>query len=167
MLRLLLVRHAKSSWKDPALDDHERPLNERGLRDAPRMAEALVARVPRVGLILSSPARRARDTAATFARRYGIHGAAFRVEQQLYTAGPEEFGVLLRDQPLVETLMLVGHSTGMDTFFRLLAPQLDGEFPTCTVACLNLPISRWSEFRFQPAPRAWKLMPRELELPAR
>jgi len=67
---LLLIRHAKSSWDDPALSDYERPLNERGKKDAPAMAERLYERGIKIDAFITSPARRARKTAEVFAKRY-------------------------------------------------------------------------------------------------
>lgn len=71
MKRLTLVRHAKSSWKDPSLDDFDRPLNQRGERDAPVMGRRLKARGARPSLILTSPAKRAKRTARLIAEAIG------------------------------------------------------------------------------------------------
>ncbi len=162
MRRLLLLRHAKSSWREHGIRDRDRPLNERGKRDAPRMAEALHERIAKIDLIVSSPAKRACDTAMTFARRFDLANDRMRIDERLYMASPKDFGHIIRDLPDYETILLAGHSTGMDELFHLLAPALDDHFPTCTVAFLSLPIREWKEFRFQHSPRAWKMIPREL-----
>src|SRR5215207_4241446 len=85
MIRLALVRHAKSDWGDPALDDHDRPLNDRGMRDAPRMARQLAESGFRADLILSSTALRARTTAEAFAAELGV---AVSLDPELYGAPP-------------------------------------------------------------------------------
>ncbi|MDH3511983.1 MAG: histidine phosphatase family protein [Gammaproteobacteria bacterium] len=69
--RLTLLRHAKSSWNNPSLDDRDRPLNKRGERDAPMMGQRLLKKSTRPSLILTSPAKRARQTARLIAREIG------------------------------------------------------------------------------------------------
>ena len=99
MIRLALVRHAKSDWGDPSLDDHDRPLNDRGMRDAPRMARRLAETGFRPDVILSSTALRARTTAEAF-------GAELRVAVSL---DPELYGAPAR------TLLAVAAATGART----------------------------------------------------
>ena len=135
-ITLVLVRHAKSDWDDPRLDDHDRPLNERGRRDAPRMARRLAETGFRPGALLSSTAVRARTTAEAFADELGTD----------VTLDPELYGASAR--ALFATaaatgagaVLVVAHDPGMS----VLAAQLSGDgiahMPTCAVATF-----RWDE----------------------
>ena len=144
MKTLLVLRHAKSSWSDPALDDHERPLNARGRRDAPRMG-ALVREhglIPDV--VISSDAVRARLTAEAVveAARYG---GEIRLDPRLYMAGPADILSLLRTVgEKAETMMIVGHNPGLEE----LVAQLTGawqDLPTAALAQIVLPIDQWRD----------------------
>ena len=144
MKTLLVLRHAKSSWSDPALDDHERPLNTRGRRDAPRMG-ALARECGLIpDVVISSDAVRARLTAEAVveAARYG--GEA-RLDPRLYTAGPTDILSLLRTVgEKAETVMIVGHNPGLEE----LVAQLTGEWqdlPTAALAQIVLPIDQWRD----------------------
>jgi len=144
MKTLLVLRHAKSSWSDPALDDHERPLNARGRRDAPRMG-ALVREhglIPDV--VISSDAVRARLTAEAVveAARYG---GEIRLDPRLYLAGPADILSVLRSVgENAETVMIVGHNPGLEE----LVAHLTGEWqdlPTTALAQIVLPIDQWRD----------------------
>ena len=84
MKKLILVRHAKSSWKAQALDDAARPLNNRGLRDAPEMGRRIAIQASRPELIISSPAVRARTTAQLIALELGVPPSAINIDNRLY-----------------------------------------------------------------------------------
>jgi phosphohistidine phosphatase SixA len=94
--RLTLVRHAKSSWKDPELTDFDRPLSKRGKRDAPLMGERLAGRDSRPELILSSPAKRARKTAKLMARKLELAADRLILEAEIYEAEPEALLKVIR-----------------------------------------------------------------------
>src|SRR5687767_14307674 len=142
MKTLLVLRHAKSSWNDPALDDHERPLNKRGRRDAPRMGEL----VREYGLIpdavISSDAVRARLTAEAVAEAARYAGEIL-LDRHLYLAGPADILSRLRTvQENAATVMIVGHNPGLEK----LVEQLTGEredLPTAALAQIGLPIDQW------------------------
>ena len=91
MKTLLLIRHAKSSWDDPELTDYERPLNDRGKKDAPAMAEKLYERGIKIDAFVTSPARRARKTAEQFAKRYKKEKEDLLLKTELYMASDEAF----------------------------------------------------------------------------
>ena len=139
MIRLALVRHAKSDWGDPALDDHDRPLNDRGLRDAPRMAAALAETEFRPKAILSSTALRARTTAGFFADALG---APLELHERLYGAGPSTLLSTAAASGLL-SVMVVAHDPGMSD----LAGQLSGDgishMPTCAVATFTWSTDDW------------------------
>jgi phosphohistidine phosphatase len=130
MIRLVLVRHAKSDWGDANLDDHDRPLNERGLRDAPRMARGLAETGFRPEVILSSTALRARTTAEAFAAELG---AAVNLDPELYGAPG---GALLAEAAAsaARRVIVVAHDPGMTSLAGRLSGGGIGHMPTCAVA---------------------------------
>ena len=144
MKTLLLLRHAKSSWNDPTLDDHERPLNGRGHRDAPRMGELVRECGLMPDVVISSDAVRARFTAEAMAEAAHYAGEIL-LDQRLYTAGPDDILSLLRRmRQNAETVMIVGHNPGLEE----LVEQLTGarqDLPTAALAQIVLPIDRWRD----------------------
>ena len=144
MKTLLVLRHAKSSWSDSALADHDRPLNHRGERDAPRIGNLVRQQRLTPDLIISSDAVRARLTAEAVAEAAGYAGE-IRLEPILYGAAPDDIVVALRTaEPEVETVMVVGHNPGLEA----LVGQLTGErpdLPTAALAQIDLPIDRWRD----------------------
>lgn len=167
MKHLTLIRHAKSSWANASLSDFDRPLNARGLSDAPRMGAALAAMpLPPIDRMLSSPALRARTTARSIAERLGWPEESITLEPRIYEATP---GVLLE---LVRALddsddhvVLFGHNPGFEELARALDPEFvgDGEkFPTCGVAQLQLAVSAWREVGHGCASAARFVYPKQL-----
>src|SRR5437899_11500650 len=96
MKTLFLVRHAKSSWDDTALPDKDRPLNDRGKRDAPKMGERLAKRGVTPDLILSSPAKRALETAQIIAKKLDYKLADIVVDERLYATGADDLLDVIR-----------------------------------------------------------------------
>jgi phosphohistidine phosphatase len=146
MKTLLVLRHAKSSWDDPALDDHERPLNKRGQRDAPRMGELLREHKLIPDVVISSDAVRARLTAEAVAAAARYAGKIL-LDPHLYMASPADILSLLPKVPEnAATVMIVGHNPGLEK----LVEQLTGErqdLPTATLAQIGLPIDRWRDLK--------------------
>ena len=143
MKTLLILRHAKSSWDNSALDDHERPLNARGEKDAPRMGRLVRDEGLRPELIVSSDAVRARRTAEAIV---AVTGGQLLLESRLYHAGASEILDALREviQQDVATVMIVGHNPGLEE----LMAQLTGDrepIPTAALAQIALPIQRWAD----------------------
>jgi phosphohistidine phosphatase len=147
MKTLLVLRHAKSSWGDPALDDHERPLNKRGQRDAPRMGKLVRDHGLTPELIISSDAVRARLTAEAVAEAAG-YARDIRFEEALYAASPADILAVLRTVTTTTAgmVMIVGHNPGLEE----LVAQLTGEqrdLPTAALAHVALPIDRWRDLK--------------------
>ncbi len=148
MKRLLLCRHAKSSWKDPTLADRDRPLNGRGKRDAPMMGERLADRGVAPDAMVSSPAKRARKTARHLAKRLRFPVSSIRIVDEIYGATP---AVLLacihRFEPSWNQVVLVGHNNEL----TLLANRLGGlaidNVPTAGVVCLDFPVASWQDIQ--------------------
>ena len=145
MKNLILVRHAKSSWGEPSLDDHARPLNARGARVAPLMGEALATRAARPDLVLSSTALRARTTAGIIAPALGYADADIIGEGQIYQASTPRLLQVLRDIDESQgSVMLFGHVPGVHDLSNALCPGASiGHFPTCAIAMIQLEIEHW------------------------
>ena len=162
MKTLLVLRHAKSSWKHRETSDHDRPLNKRGKRDAPRMGKLVAERGLRPDLIISSTARRARLTADEVAKHAGYAGTV-QLERRLYLASPTEIIDVVREAAgTTRRVMVVGHNPGLeDLVARLTAP---GEaLPTAALAEIRLSIRVWRDLTLSSTGRLaglWR--PREL-----
>lgn len=142
MKRLLILRHAKSSWKDQRLADHDRPLNKRGKKDAPRMGKLLRAEDLVPDLIVTSTAVRARMTAEAVADASGYEGDVVATGS-FYQAGPEEYLAYLHDLPdTYKRVMVVGHNPGLEELLETLTGALE-PLPTAALAQIALPIDRW------------------------
>jgi phosphohistidine phosphatase len=141
---LFLVRHAKSSWDDVALPDKERPLADRGKRDAPMMGRRLAKRQVKPDLILSSPARRALSTAEIIAKELNYRAENIVVDDRLYATDDETLlGVIGELSSKLECVMLFGHNPE----FTDLAHRLSNEpalMSTCAVAQLTFESTSWS-----------------------
>lgn len=144
MKTLLILRHAKSSWKDDALPDHDRPLNKRGKADAPRMGRLLRDQDLVPDLILSSDARRARATAQLVAKESHYEGEITFL-RELYAAEPEAYlDALAKMGGDAACVMVVGHNPGLEELLQ----ELTGEYqplPTAALAQVSLPLRRWSD----------------------
>ena len=145
MKTLLILRHAKSSWDNPALDDHERPLNARGERDAPRMGQLAREKGLRAELVISSDAVRARLTAEAMAQATGYNGQIL-LDPRLYHASAADILAVLRSavDNNVATVMIVGHNPGLEDLVARLTGDPEG-LPTAALAQIALPIDRWSD----------------------
>lgn len=153
MKTLILLRHAKSDWADPALTDHDRPLAERGREAAPRMGAWLKAHGPRPDLVLCSTATRARQTLALALKELGA-APETRFDRGLYLAGGAGVLARLRQAPdEAATLLLVGHNPDLEQLARRLATtgdkpalaRLAEKYPTAGLAVIELPVERWSD----------------------
>lgn len=146
MKTLTLVRHAKSSWKDPGLADFERPLNERGKRDLPIMAQRLAAAGEPPDRIITSPAVRAFETAQGLAKALGFDTGSLVSEPRIYAASHAHLFDILHHQPDTSLhLMLVGHVPAVADLGHVLCGVPEGKFPTCGILRMRLPVERWAE----------------------
>jgi len=144
MKTLTIVRHGKSSWKDRGLSDRERPLNKRGVRDAPVMAKRLVEAGVRPSLIISSPAVRAWTTAKVFAKEMGYPIEFLQREDGLYLASLDNLlDAVATQDPGFNNLMLFGHNPGLTDFANYLVPGLTNNLPTTGIVTVNLTCDDW------------------------
>ena len=145
MKTLYLVRHAKASQGNPALPDRDRPLNERGLRDAAAMGQRLAQRGATPDVLLSSPAARALATAEQMALALGMQRKDIVVDDRLYNAAPDDLlAVLQRLGKAHGRVMLVAHNPGVAELANFFAREIT-EMPTGAVAELRFEVSSWAD----------------------
>lgn len=148
MKQLLIVRHAKSSWDDFSVPDFERPLNERGKKDAPVMAERLIERNILPDLLVTSPAKRARKTAELFAKTFELPKENIVEAKELYEPTSEAFYDVISNLPVsASTVMVFSHNPGITAFVNRLSSVAIDEMPTCAVFAASCDIDDWSGFR--------------------
>lgn len=122
---LVLIRHAKSSWEDASWSDFDRPLNKRGLRDAPVMAQKLKQTGLEPDLVVSSPANRAFTTACFHAEAYGIAKEQVNIQERIYEAGISELLDIVQNLPEnAGTVYLFGHNNGISMFAGYLTGEM-------------------------------------------
>jgi phosphohistidine phosphatase len=166
MKRLYLLRHAKSSWKDTSLPDHDRPLNGRGRRAAKAIARHMREHGIEPELVLCSTARRARETLERIEQDTG----AVHVEPDLYAASAHALLERLRSVPdEVESVLLIGHNPGLqDLALELARPsnaadELAAKYPTAALATLAFEASSWRELDRGMAELVELVRPRDLD----
>ena len=142
---LILVRHAKSSWKHPELADRDRQLNKRGTRDAPDMGSRLAQSGYRPDLILSSPANRALTTAQAIALAVGFDPDDIIVDERIYGAGVAGLIQLLQaTDDGIQRAMLFGHNPELTAMVNRLARVTLVNLPTCGMAKLRFELDSWA-----------------------
>lgn len=147
MRTLFLIRHAKSSWDNPGLRDFDRPLNRRGLHDAPQMAKTLVKQGVKPDLLVSSPAKRALTTALFFAETFGIAGEAVLREENIYEAAPREILRIISNLPdSAQTVFLFGHNPTFTEVANHFTEDFIDNIPTCGIVQIESSAPSWKEF---------------------
>ncbi len=148
MKSLLILRHAKSSWKHPELTDHDRPLNKRGKRDAPRMGKILRSEHLIPEAIITSTAARARVTAEAVAKASGYKGR-IALNRSLYAAGPEAYLKVLHElSDHYKRVLVVGHNPGLEELLEMFTDETQ-LMPTCTLAHVKFSIDSWIELDYK------------------
>ena len=157
MKKLYLVRHAKSDWEYKQLRDNERPLNERGLREAPEMAQFLLKNKKlKPDLIISSPANRAYHTALIFANVLGYQLDKIILSNKIYEGGTN--GIIQLIQTVdnnVSELILFGHNPDFTTLVEHFSGKPIGEMVTCSVAGLSFNITNWADIHNNKGKLLW------------
>ena len=144
MKSILILRHAKSSWKHPELSDHNRPLNKRGKRDAPLMGELLKNEHLIPEFIISSNAKRAHSTAKIVAKTSGYKGKIV-LNQSLYAAQPTAHIDVLRDlSNEYARVLIIGHNPGLEELVSMLTGE-SHSLSTCSLVHIQLRINKWTE----------------------
>jgi len=149
MKTLYLVRHAKSSWEDSALADFDRPLNARGVSDAPRMGRRITEYKQAPELIYTSTALRALTTAKMIAAAIGYPEQSVVLDKKVYHADPDALlDIIKKMADDKECVMLLGHNPGLTQFANALLDQTIDNIPTCGVIRAELKITLWKGARW-------------------
>jgi len=147
MRTLFLIRHAKSSWEHPGIRDFDRPLNERGLYEAPLMAQLLVSKGIRPDLLVSSPAKRAWATALFFATAFDLSEEAIRRELDIYEADPPDIFQIIGKLPdTANTVFMFGHNPTFTDVANRFAERLIENVPTCGIIRIESDADSWAAF---------------------
>ncbi len=147
MKTLILVRHAKSSWDEIGLDDAERPLNERGKKDAPQMAARLKEKHIQVDAFISSPAKRAHKTSKFFAKEYGLNNNEILKVNKLYGASVGAFlEVISSIEDKNKTAALFSHNPGITEFANTLTSVRIDNIPTSGIFAVQAKTDKWGDF---------------------
>lgn len=171
MKRLAILRHAKSSWDDPGLDDFNRPLNERGWKAARRLGRELEKRKMKFDLVLSSTSARTRETIDGVKRHYDF-SAPIKFEQDIYLASEASLLALVRSfDEAVKAPLIVGHNPGLEMLIADLTSDDDqglrrrilGKLPTGALAILELKAKTWSEVCKSGGKIVELILPKELD----
>lgn len=144
MKKLLIIRHGKSDWSKPGLRDFDRTLNDRGLRNAPEMARRLMERdlVPQA--VVSSPAVRAKSTAALFCGAWGIAGSEISFEEEIYEASASTLLKVINSlDDRYDSIALFGHNPGLTEIVVELCNSDLYNLPTCGVVLMSFPFESW------------------------
>lgn len=148
MKRLLIVRHAKSSWEFSQLSDFERPLNSRGEQDVPDMALRFLSLGIRPDLIIASPANRALTTAQGFAEILAIPKHEILLDTDHYHASSDTLRALIRDFPDKHNcIMIFGHNPGLTYLINELSDLRLDNLPTCGVCGIEFQLNRWKDVK--------------------
>lgn len=148
MKTLLLVRHAKSSWDDFSLSDFERPLNDRGKNDAPKMAKRLRKNDVKIDAFISSPAKRAKKTAEYFAKEFDTDKDDIIFVSALYDASVSDFAETIKGiDNKFKSVALFSHNPGITAFANQLINNASiANMPTCSVFAVKADVDKWKDF---------------------
>lgn len=148
MKSLLLIRHAKSSRSVPGMNDIDRPLNNRGRNDAPKMVTRLLERKIGIDLLISSPAERAAKTALYFAKAFKKQANEILFVPSLYQASSEIFfNVITTTEDRHKSIAIFSHNPGITEFANQLTPVQIDNMPTCSVFAVKLHSNKWADIK--------------------
>ena len=148
MKSILLIRHAKSSWGNPSMDDFDRPLNDRGNKDAPVMAKRLIDKHISIDAFITSPALRALTTAKYFLEAFKAKKEALIPIGELYQAPVSEFyRVIKRLDEKYKCVAIFSHNPGITEMVNSLDVAKVDSMPTCAVFGVHADIEKWSDFK--------------------
>lgn len=162
MKTLLLLRHAKSDWDNSSLRDFDRPLADRGKRDAPRMGRALKERGPAPDLIVSSPAARAKATAEAAIKSGGFTNS-LQFDEGIYDAStPELLRIVRRLPDEMSCVLMVGHNPGFEGLVNRLSGAQE-RMTTAALAAIEFQVDRWEDVEDGQGKLLWFLTPKHLQ----
>lgn len=147
MKALLLIRHAKSDWDNAGLSDFDRPLNERGKKNAPEMAQRLLDKKINIDAFVASPAKRAAKTAKYFAETYGVKKENILWVDELYLASTTAFlKVVSSLKNKFQTVAIFSHNNGITDFANQLTNARIDNIPTCGIFAVKANTEDWTDF---------------------
>jgi phosphohistidine phosphatase len=147
MKQLFIIRHAKSSWADAGMDDFDRPLNERGKKDAPEMARRLLNKNISIDAFITSTAKRAQQTCKAFAETFEAEKNKIILKPELYLAPAEMFFKVISETDNVFNYIAVfAHNPGITGFANSLTYTRVDDMPTCAVYALHIHTKSWKDF---------------------
>lgn len=162
MKTLYLVRHAKSSWKEPALADEDRPLNKRGKEDAPFMGNLLRKKDEVPDLMISSPAKRALSTAKRFAKAMKLKPKEIIRDKRLYMGGTDEFREVMAEvKDKHSSIMMFGHNPGLTDFVNRISEANIDNVPTSGVVRIDFDVKSWSNTANEKGTLVWFEYPKK------
>ena len=149
MKTLYVVRHAKSSWLNVGTADFDRPLNDRGLRDAPEMVRRVLKRRRDIDLFVSSPAKRAAETCKIFCEAYEVDASKILYIDALYHASATTMYEVVRAfSDRYHNIAMFSHNPGITDFVDSLCENVRVDnMPTCGVFAVEADIKSWSQFK--------------------
>ncbi len=146
--KIYIIRHAKSSWSLSTLNDFDRPLNDRGKKDAPEMAKRLLNRNVKINQFISSPALRAITTATYFAKEYNVTKDEIKIIPALYHAPALVFFSVIEElDDAIDSVAIFSHNPGITDFVNQLIPagRIDN-MPTTGIMAISAETTHWKEF---------------------
>jgi phosphohistidine phosphatase len=146
MKTLILIRHAKSDWGFEGLDDIDRPLNERGYRDAIIMRQYLLKTIPKIDLIVSSPAIRAFTTASMFARKYQYDVKEIVLDSSIYHSPKDKYVEAIRAlNDKHEVVLVFGHNPGITDVVSYISDYEFENVATCGIVNIQFDLNSWKD----------------------
>lgn len=160
MKKIVLIRHAKSSWEYNVID-HERPLNSRGVNDAKNISKLLKNKQLDVDLILSSDAVRTQTTASIFITNLSLKNELLQLDYDLYDfEGRNLINVIKKCNDSVNNLMLFGHNHAITAFVNSYGSKIIDNVPTCGVVIIEFDINNW--INLKQGETVFTLFPKEI-----
>ncbi|MBI3219982.1 MAG: histidine phosphatase family protein [Bacteroidetes bacterium] len=168
MKKLIIIRHAKSSWEDPSLDDFDRQLNKRGEKDAPRMGKLLREMKITPDNVISSPAVRAMETCKHISKKLDFSPNKVLIDQRLYHAEKELILQVVQEIPdrkndHEEIALLFGHNPGLTEFVNAISNEAIVNIPTCGVVVISFSHARWCDAQFGSGKMEWFHYPKKVD----
>ncbi len=162
MKTIYIIRHAKSDWEDAELHDIERPLAERGIKDAKTMADLLKTRGIVPDKMISSPALRAFSTCRIFCDIIGFDKKEIQVDQVLYFGNIAEIIKMVQTQSAeTDSICIFGHNPTFSLLATILCDEFSGEMPTCSIVALQWNIEDWGLMETKSAKLLWFEYPKK------
>lgn len=145
MKTILFIRHAKSSWDDPTVTDFDRTLNDRGKKNAPEMAERMLKKGVKLDLLVSSPAKRAKQTARAFASVLDVEDIVYK--EELYLPDPSAFTKVIQTLPSkYRHIAIFSHNPGITEYVNRLGNNRIDNMPTASIFAVKVDCENWSDF---------------------